>query len=81
MAKAYFIGQFEIHDSAGYDVYRSQTAATLSCFKAREREGSTFRSLGTPLLPPILGLQGPIGELDRGAAQGPEGRSEAEGRE
>ena len=35
MAKAYFIGQFEIHDPAGYDVYRSQTAATIAAHSGR----------------------------------------------
>ena len=35
MARAFFIGQFDIHDPEGYAVYRSQTAATLVPFGGR----------------------------------------------
>ena len=35
MPRAFFIGQFDIHDPQGYAVYRSQTAATLTPFGGR----------------------------------------------
>ena len=35
MARAFFIGQFDIHDPQGYAVYRAQTAATLAPFGGR----------------------------------------------
>jgi uncharacterized protein (DUF1330 family) len=35
MARAFFIGQFEIHDPQGYAAYRAQTAATLADFGGR----------------------------------------------
>ena len=56
MAKAYFIGQFEIHDSAGYDVYRSQTAATVAPHGGRfiVRGGRVQNFEGEPPLPRVV---------------------------
>jgi len=61
MAKAYFIGQFEIHDPAGYDVYRSQTAATIAPHGGRfiVRGGRLHNFEGEPPLPRVVVIEFP----------------------
>ena len=61
MAKAYFIGQFEIHDPAGYDVYRSQTAATIAPHGGRfiVRGGRVHNFEGAPPLPRVVVIEFP----------------------
>ena len=61
MAKAYFIGQFEIHDPAGYDVYRSQTAATVAPHGGRfiVRGGRVQNFEGEPPLPRVVVIEFP----------------------
>ena len=61
MAKAYFIGQFEIHDPAGYDVYRSQTAATVAPHGGRfiVRGGRVHNFEGEPPLPRVVVIEFP----------------------
>ena len=61
MAKAYFIGQFEIHDPAGYDVYRSQTAATVAPHGGRfiVRGGRLHNFEGEPPLPRVVVIEFP----------------------
>ena len=61
MAKAYFIGQFENHDPAGYDVYRSQTAATIAPHGGRfiVRGGRLHNFEGEPPLPRVVVIEFP----------------------
>ena len=61
MAKAYFIGQFEIHDPAGYDVYRSQTAATIAPHGGRfiVRGERVHNFEGEPPLPRVVVIEFP----------------------
>ena len=61
MAKAYFIGQFEIQDPAGYDVYRSQTAATIAPHGGRfiVRGGRLHNFEGEPPLPRVVVIEFP----------------------
>ena len=61
MAKAYFIGQFEIHDPASYDVYRSQTAATVAPYGGRfiVRGGRLHNFEGEPPLPRVVVIEFP----------------------
>src|ERR1700740_3436587 len=61
MAKAYFIGQFEIHDPAGYDLYRSQTAAPVAPFGGRfvVRGGRVQNFEGEPPLPRVVVIEFP----------------------
>ena len=61
MAKAYFIGQFEIQDPAGYDVYRSQTAATIAPHGGRfiVRGERVHNFEGEPPLPRVVVIEFP----------------------
>ena len=83
MAKAYFIGQFEIHDPAGYDVYRSQTAATIAAHGGRfiARGGRVHNFEGEPPLPRVVVIELRPGEglvrlrgLSKADPDPPEGR-------
>jgi len=83
MAKAYFIGQFEIHDPAGYDVYRSQTAATVAPHGGRfiVRGGRVQNFEGEPPLPRVVVIELRPGEglvrlrgLSKADPDPPEGR-------
>jgi uncharacterized protein (DUF1330 family) len=61
MAKAYFIGQFDIHDPETYAVYRSQTAATIAPHGGRfiVRGGRIQNFEGEPPLPRIVVIEFP----------------------
>ena len=61
MARAFFIGQFDIHDPEGYAVYRSQTAATLVPFGGRfvVRGGRLQAFEGEAPLPRVVVIEFP----------------------
>ena len=61
MPRAFFIGQFDIHDPEGYAVYRSQTAATLAPFGGRfvVRGGRLQTFEGEAPLPRVVVIEFP----------------------
>ena len=61
MPRAFFIGQFDIHDPEGYAVYRAQTAATLVPFGGRfvVRAGRVQVFEGDAPLPRVVVIEFP----------------------
>ncbi len=74
MAKAYFVGNIEIHDLEKYERYKAQVAATVEQYGGRYlvRGGAMESVEGAPPLPRIVILEFPSVEQAKAWYNSPE---------